>query len=159
MAKTGEEICGTHATPSVSGTPGGGSACTQSISTPDGLVIDVAKVMRMSALANQLSLVGGHRSTTTTPRTTASFEASNGERQLARDDSFDEALDEHSPGAEVTESRQADGLPVQQAATEASEAPPVWPEELEIFDLGVVMLTGGTGFPTEPPRHYEPTNN
>ena len=89
----------------MSGTPAGGSACAQTITTPDGLTIDVAKVMRMSALANQLGLIGGERSTTTRPRTAATFEASHGNCQLARDNQCDEALDESLPSAKVTESR------------------------------------------------------
>jgi hypothetical protein len=74
--------------------------------------------MRMSALANQLGLIGGERSTTTRPRTAATFEASHGNCQLARDNQCDEALDESLPSAKVTESRQADGLPVQHAVVD-----------------------------------------
>ena len=139
-----------------SGTPVLGNACALASGTPDTLPADVANCMRVVAFAKQLGLIGGERSVDATLSTAVNVEATEGKGGVARDDPDAEAVNKGAPSATVTESRQVGGLPVQKAPPEASDAEPIWPEESELFELGVAMLTGGNGEPAEPVTRFEP---
>ena len=40
--------------------------------------------------------------------------------------------------------------------SKASSPEPSWPDETELFELVLPMLTGGSGAPAAPAAHFEP---
>lgn len=131
------------------GNPSASSGCTCSVSAAD-----VQKLRALGAYALHMGLIRGERSTSDDPAAAAGVETLHGKRRAIRDDQFDVALGQMVPSAAVTGQRHPNHPAVPEAPVEASGSTPAWPEEPELFQLSLEMLTGGTGEAVAPMKQY-----
>ena len=120
------------------------------------LAEQVTNCQRLVPRARQLDLIDINSSTRREPEAESHGEACDGNPEVTQDKHLDAESCGSSSVAEVTESRLASSLSGQPASEQATAAEPSWPEEAELFELGEAMLTGGTGEPAPPTKHYEP---
>jgi hypothetical protein len=133
-----------------------GNACASAGGMSSVFAVDMHKLRALGACALRMGIIGGGHSSTTAPEAAPEMEARRGKRRVARDDRPDAVLDEMLPSAIVTDPRHAHPLPVPDAPLQASDGVPTWPEEPELFELSLAMLTGGSGAPAPPTEYYPP---
>ena len=120
------------------------------------------KLVQLAQLAKRHGLIGAERSI---DNVTVTAEAGGlqsrqnpalGNTRSARDEPPSRTDTTTSSSTEPTDVRTTDSSHVSVALPEASSIEPTWPDEVELFDLGVAMLTGGSGIAVPPTKKYAP---
>lgn len=147
---------GALAEPRSTGTPVLGNACASTAMTPDTVAIDGANYPPVDSFAQHVGSSSGKRSVDDELMAAAHLGAQLGEYPPTRDERDGAAANETLPVAEITADRPGDNSAGQVACSETSSAESTWPEEAELLELVLPMLTGGSGTSAAPATQYQP---
>ena len=134
--------------------PAGDSLCAPVSSMANVTPADCQKLLRLVQYAKDQGLISGKRSIDSAKATVAKCEAMPGKPSSSRDDQHDETANNFMPITESADRRTTSTSHVNMLGSESTSTEPSWPDETELFELGVAMLTGGHGSPAAPAKRY-----
>jgi hypothetical protein len=130
-------------------------ACAPHTSTPDTLPAGGQNPGIAFESPTPLGEIGGVRTTGDTTSAAARVEDATYNLEQTRYNHHSTVDNEALLVAEPSSARHADSSAGTSTQPEAASAQPTWPDEPELLQLGVEMLTGGTGAPAAPSRTFE----
>ena len=135
--------------------PGKGGALETAPFRPS--VEQLENFLRLATAAKQFEATRAEQEALHEPATAVDKEASVGKPRVARGDNICTIDQETSPVAQVTDNRQLDSyLGQQHFSPEPLTAISTLPTETALLELGLQMLTGGSGAPAAPDVHFQP---
>ena len=130
--------------------------CASATSSPTLTAEQVNNCQTLVAASKACAAMRANVEAVREPRPASELEAQVRERPLARGEHLQGCASEASPIAELTYDRPGDSSAGQLAVSEPLPAIGTLPTEAALSELGLQMLTGGSGAPAAPAEHYEP---